>query len=206
MCLRLGQNGGPARGPAAYSARPRRGPLHDCRGTAAPRAGRKDAGRGGGDRRGVSLGLSPRRAAGGTGRGSDGRAGDGLPCIGAGRDRAEAYGRQRSGGDCGFVICKGGQRQGPSEPLRPASRPALRARTPLSLRDISPRSGESPPMGSLSRVHARIKPPHQGRWPRAAQAGRFRRASRRLPFPLLPLLTNPGFPCTIIIILKCIKG
>ena len=76
----------------------------DCRDAAAPRAGRKDAGRGGGDRRGVSLGLSPRRAAGGTGRGSDGRAGDGLPCIGAGRNRAEAYGRQRGGGDCGFVV------------------------------------------------------------------------------------------------------
>ena len=42
--------------------------------------------------------------AGGTGRGSDGRAGDGLPCIGAGRNRAEAYGRQRGGGDCGFVV------------------------------------------------------------------------------------------------------
>lgn len=101
---RLGQNGGPARGPAAYSARPRHGPLHDCRGVAAPRAGRKDAGCGGGDRRGVSLGLSPRRAAGGTGRGSDGRAGDGLPCLGAGRNRAEAYGRQRGGGDCGFAV------------------------------------------------------------------------------------------------------
>ena len=39
-----------------------------------------------------------------TGRGSDGRAGDGLPCIGAGRNRAEAYGRQRGGGDCGFAV------------------------------------------------------------------------------------------------------
>ena len=93
---------------------PAPGAVHDCRGAAAPRAGRKDAGRGGGDRRGVSLGLSPRRAAGGTGRGSDGRAGDGLPCIGAGRNRAEAYGRQRGGGDCGFVICKGRQRQSPT--------------------------------------------------------------------------------------------
>ena len=37
-------------------------------------------------------------------RGSDARAGDGLPCIGAGRNRAEAYRRQRGGGDCGFVV------------------------------------------------------------------------------------------------------
>ena len=34
--------------------------------------------------------------------------------------------------------------QGPSESPRPLTRPALRARAPLSLRDISPRSGESP--------------------------------------------------------------
>ena len=34
--------------------------------------------------------------------------------------------------------------QGPSESPRPLARPALRARAPLSLRDISPRSGESP--------------------------------------------------------------
>ena len=45
-------------------------------------------------------------------------------CIGAGRNRAEAYGRQRGGGDCGFVICKGRQRHGPSEPFRPALRAA----------------------------------------------------------------------------------
>ena len=34
--------------------------------------------------------------------------------------------------------------QGPSESPSPLTRPALRARAPLSLRDISPRSGESP--------------------------------------------------------------
>ncbi len=131
----------------------------------APR-GRKDAGRGGGDRRRVSLGLSPRRAAGGTGRGSDGRAGAACRALEQAGTALKHTGRQW-GGHCGFVICKGRQRQSPSEPFRPA----LRAATS--------------PDGEALFGHAPAKGSHQGSWPRSWPEG-FRRASRRLLFSLRP--------------------
>ena len=59
-------------------------------------------------------------------------------------------------------------------PQASQTRPVLRTQPPLSLRDISPRSGESPHcVGRLSRGQSpRKKPPHQGRWPRVSKAGR----------------------------------
>ena len=81
--------------------------------------------------------------------------------------REEWIGRQR--GD-------GAAAESPSESPRPLTRPALRARTPLSLRDISPHSGESPfDKGAFLRGRSpRGEPPHQGRWPRSRPEG-FRR-------------------------------
>ena len=66
----------------------------------------------------------------------------------------------------------GGDAKPVKAPQASQARPALRARTPLSLRDISPRSGESPLMGRLLRGQSpREKPPLTGevaerqRWP-----------------------------------------
>ena len=58
-------------------------------------------------------------------------------------------------------------------PQASQARPVLRTRTPLSLRDISPRSGESPHcVGRHLRGRSpREKPPHQGRWPRSWPEG-----------------------------------
>ena len=71
----------------------------------------------------------------------------------------------------------GGERAaagGAAESPRPLARPALRAQTPLSLRDISPRSGESP--FDKGAFFARAEPareasPHRGGGRAAAMAG-----------------------------------